>query len=544
MSKDDFHKKSNLENAKPEAIGPSISPQEITRHQALEIAIRYHQAGNLAQAKDLYEKILQAEPQQPIALHLLGVLAHQKGRQDIALKLITKAIEIKPDYDEAHNNLGTVLKSLGRLQDAVTHYQLSIKLKPEAADPYYNVATAYEKLDLEDEAIAYYLRSIELNPRFAAAHFNLGNVYRRLGKFDDAVAHFRNAISIIPDYAEAYRVIARIKEHSAYDDDIKAMESLISQPTVSEQKKMHLAFGLGKAFEDLGNNQRTFEFIERGNVIKRQSFDLKIKNWDRYIERQMAVFTPALFERHRDAGCSDHTAVFILGMPRSGTSLVEQILASHADVHAAGEVRTLGDIIEAAFDIATFPENVLQAKSESFKQPGERYIELMRQHATRATRITNKTPDNFKIIGMIKLILPNAKIVHCQRNPMDNCWSLYKNYFSRNDQKYSYDQVELGLYYKGYLKLMKHWHRVLPGFIYDIQYEKIIAEQEPQTRALLEFCGLDWDDACLKFYQTERVVKTASAAQVRRPVYKSSVESWKRYEKQLSPLYRCLFESD
>jgi len=508
--------------------------------QALQVAIQLHQQGNLTKAKELYQQILQIDREQPIALHLLGVVAFQAGRYDIAEELISRAINIKSNFDEAHNNLANVMKSVGRMQEAVNHYKKAINIKPGVADCHYNLATAYESLNQFENAVEHFLRAIELNPANSVACFSLANTFRREGQLDNSIKFYRKVISINPEYAEAYRQIASISKFSTHDDDIKIMQQLIVKPSLTDSQKMHLGFGLGKAFEDIKDYQQSFQYIEKANLIKRKEFVFDIANWDRYIEKQMNVFNAEFFEKYSTSGCLDDAPIFILGMPRSGTSLVEQILASHSQVFAAGEVQVLGSAVYSVFDVASFPENILQAEDQAFKELGEKYLKVMRNTAGLASFFSDKMPDNFKMIGMIKLMLPNAKIIHCQRNPVDNCLSIFKNYFSSNDLIYAYDQQELAKYYNGYAKLMKHWHRVLPGFIYDIHYEELVDEQQQQTRALLKFCGLEWQDTCLEFYQTKRAVKTASAAQVRQPVYRDSVQLWKHYEKQLQPLLQSL----
>ncbi len=229
-------------------------------------------------------------------------------------------------------------------------------------------------------------------------------------------------------------------------------------------------------------------------------------------------------------------------MPRSGTTLVEQILASHPDVYGGGELGDLKRIITSYFgmeDDTGFADKIRQTESEYFIGAGDEYVTSVRNHFNTDKFITDKMPGNFKFIGMIRLMLPNAKVIHCRRDPLDTCLSIFKNYFSKSHY-YAYDLTELGKYYNLYRDLMKHWHSVLPDFIYDIQYEDVVADQEKQSRALLEHCGLEWDDACLEFHRTDRPVMTASASQVRRPIYKDSVQSWKRYENWLAPLLDVL----
>ncbi len=479
--------------------------QNLTVQQALDIAMQHHNAGELNKAELIYQQLLQNNPNNPDALHLLGVIGFQVGQFEEAEKLITRGIAIKPDMDEAHNNLANVLEGLGRLEEAISHFQTSIKIKPGVA----------------------------------RIHLNLGNAHKGLGQLDKALLHYHKTISIDSQFAEAHRQIAGIKKHTNYDDDIKNMETIFTKQGTTDYQKMHLAFGLGKAFEDIKQYEKSFKFIEKGNDIKRNKLNTPVVNWDEQILRVKNTFSKALFKKFDGVGSQDKTPIFILGMPRSGTSLVEQILASHPVVHGAGEVQTLNKSISKFFNMANLLEVIPQASASAFEQLGNEYVKSIRTHSEKAGFITDKMPGNFKFIGMIKLILPNAKIIHCHRNPMDNCLSLYKNLFSKGHE-FAYNQVELGEYYNCYKHLMNHWQKVLPDFIYNIQYEDVVADQELQTRKLLQHCELEWDEACLKFHQTKRAVKTVSAVQVRKPIYTDSVQSWKRYEKQLAPLLKTL----
>lgn len=476
----------------------------------LKAAMEFHNHGDLANAQLNYQHVLQIDKNNPVAMHLLGAVAMQVGRPDIAEPLIRKAITLAPDLDEAHNNLATLLEGLGRFEESIKHYQ----------------------------------RALEIKPGVAMVHFNLASILRRIGRRTDAILHYKKTIEITPSYAAAYRQLISVKKYSEYDKNMQVMEVLIGKTDTSDNDKIHFAFGLGKAYEDLQEYEKSFEFIQQGNLLKHQSVNFDICNWDKQVADLKMVMNKHFFEKHDKVGSDDNTPIFILGMPRSGTSLVEQILASHPDVFGAGEVHTLNQVIGSYFNMNELLQTIDETESGVFAKLGELYVSAMRNNAMQqsvsGTRfITDKMPGNFKMIGLIKLLLPNAKIIHCRRNPMDNCFSLFKNYFSKG-HVYAYDQVELGGYYNRYLKLMRHWHEVLPGFIFDINYEAVVADQEGQTRKLLEYCDLKWDPACLKFYQTKRAVKTISATQVRRPIYKDSVHLWKKYQKQLASLAKSL----
>ena len=596
------------------------------------------------EAERLYQRILHADPNQPVALNLLGVLAHQTGRSDAAADLIAKALAINPDYAEAHNNLGNVLRNqgnpyeavasyrralalapdnakahynlgnalrdmgrleeavasfhqarllkpgnaelhnnlgnalneLGKLDEAADHYRQAIAIAPKYAKAHYNLGVVLRDMGKQNKAVASYRRALAIAPDYAEAHGNLGNALRDLGMLDDAVASYRRALAIAPDLAEAhsnlgdvlqnlgkseeavasyhkalaiapdnaetYRHLAHAKKFTRLDDDIKAMEAAYAAPGLNDEQKMHLAFGLGKSFEDLRQYDKAFGYFRTGNAIKRGAFEFSIERVEENFEKVKNIFTEARFSGHQ-GGSSDETPIFILGMPRSGTTLVEQILASHPRVHGSGELSFLSRAIVSSFgqiDDSGFAESLDQASIGAFSSAGVDYIGMIRKQAEPLEFITDKMPLNFRFIGMIRLMLPQAKIIHCRRDPLDTCLSIFKNYFSGDGNYYAYDLGELGRYYTLYRDLMRHWHGVLPGFIHDIHYEDLVADQEQQSRALLAYCGLEWDDACLAFHRTERPIQTASAAQVRRPIYKDSVRSWKRYEEWLAPLVDAL----
>ena len=509
----------------------------------LELAMEHHVAGRLTQAENIYQQVLQSNPDQPVALHLLGLIAHQTGKNDIAVELISKAIIIQPNYAEAHYNLGNALSDLGRPDEAVNHFRAALTTNPDFTDAHNNLGLVLQDLGQLDEAITCYQNALALKPDYAMAHRNLGLALQELGRLDEACASFRTAVSVQPDYGEAHRNLSVSKKFTSHDDDIKAMEKAYASPRLADEQKIHLSFALGKSFEDLKKFKESFQFYLTGNTMKRVTYDFSITSAKKYFSALKSVFTRELFAAHQKCGLPDRTPVFILGMPRSGTTLVEQIIASHPNVFGAGELNTLGQIITAhfgPFDEARFGDNINNADDKQFAIAAGDYIKSIRQHSESADIITDKMPHNFLMIGIIKLILPNAKIIHCCRDPRDTCLSVFKNYFAGDGHHFAYRLDELAEYYNLYDDLMTHWRNVVPGFIYDIEYEKLIGEQEPQTRALLAHCRLDWDGACLDFHKSDRSVQTASSVQVRKRIYKGSVQSWKPFEKDLEPLLDIL----
>jgi tetratricopeptide (TPR) repeat protein len=532
------------------------------------------------EAAESFNRALEIVPGYAEALHNLGYVHKSQKKFDEAEKSIRLAIKIKQDNAEMHNSLGIVLHSQGKLAEAVSSYEQAVKLKPDYAESYYNLGRVFREQGLLDEAISFFKRAItvnpdfvlaynnlgnilheqnkpdealeflnralEIKPDFVEAHNNLGNVLKAQGNIAEAVASYNRALEIQPDFVDAYRQLAHARKYTEYNDEIRAMETLLQDDSMNDLQKMHLNFGLGKAYEDLGEYEKAFSCIQVANRLKRDTFEYAMSEDRVFINNIKKTFDEKFILEHTGAGCNSGTPIFIVGMPRSGTSLVEQILSSHPLVHGAGELGYMRSMLLKYCSKKVEPEIpdcIKKFGKNDFKKFGSAYVDKIRLHSQDAKYITDKMPHNFLNIGLIKLVLPNAKIIHCQRNPMDTCFSNFKNFFT-GTHKYAYDLQELGEYYKLYDQLMEYWHKILPGFIYDIQYEELVADQENQTRRLLEYCGLDWDDRCLSFHKSNRTVRTASSTQVRQPIYNDSVQLWKQYEKQLEPLLQALDYSE
>lgn len=506
-------------------------------------AVSQHQAGQLQQAEKLYIRILKAVPDNTEVLNNLGIAQQGQGKLDEALASFNRAQRINPNDVETYNNIGNVLQAKDKPDEAIDNYNRVLKIKPEHDKAYNNLGLAFQEQGKPDEAIASFNRAIEINPVFADAYNNLGNVLRESGRLDEAIDNYRQAIKINPYFANAYTNMAHIKKHTDYNDkDIRAMEALLKFPELPDMQRMHLCFGLGKAFEDLHEYEKSFGFIKDGNKLKRNTYNYHISDDEKYFDRIIKTFDEKIFQKYPDSGCDDDTPIFIVGMPRSGTSLIEQILASHHSIYGAGELRYLQRIISGAdhdAEFGEFPDYISNLNRDDFIRFGQDFINHIRKHSISMKHLTDKMPHNFLHIGLIKLILPNAKIIHCRRDPMDTCYSCYKTHFT-GTLKFAYDLTELGKYYNLYNNLMTHWHKVLPGFFLDVQYEDLIADQQSQTKRILQFLDLPWDNACLSFHKTKRPVRTASSVQVRNPIYSSSIKLWRRYEKQLEPLLEML----
>jgi len=536
--------------------------------------------GRLKEAANSFRKALKLLPDHPILLNNVGNVLQLQGENDKALSWFDKAISQDPDNADAYGNSGNALRALRRYKEAVTAYKRALEINPEIADAHYNLGLVLVELqELNDaincfnqalqispedknaylglgsvrseqgnldQAVSAFQKAIEIDPLCAKAYKELGKAYADHGEIDMALSADRKALSINPEYAKAYLSLSQNKKFMEHDDDLRAMESLLSKKGISDEDSIQLGFALGKAYEDLGNYDKSIAFVIKATELKRKSYDYSISEAREKFARIKAVFSPDFFSNYVDSGDPDRTPIFILGMPRSGTSLVEQILASHPDVYGAGELKDLGKVLASVKtpgkekQSRMIPQELLELDTQAFADLGRQYIARIRKHSGNAKFITDKMPHNFLHIGFIRTILPNARIIHCTRDPMDNCLSIFKNYL-KNGIGYADNMSELGQYYRMYLELMDYWRETLPGFVYDQSYEDLVRSQQEQVIRLLQHCGLDWDDACVDFHKTRRKIATTSNAQVRRPIYSDSVQLWKRYEKQLEPLRVAIY---
>ena len=425
---------------------------------------------------------------------------------------------------------------LGRLDDAVKCYRQAIALQPGIAVAHYNLGIALNELGRPDEAVASYESALAIRPEFAEAHHNLANALSELGKRDEAIAHYSRAVAIRPEYAEAYRNLTRV---NPAEEHLASVQALLGDSSLSDTDATHLHFALGNIYNSMKRFDQAFEHFSIGNNLKRKTFEYDPQNFSDYVDELIRTYSKQHFASVAKAGSGSTLPVFVVGMPRSGTSLVEQVIASHPNVFGAGELIAMAQIEQEiqrqGGESALYPGCILECDNNLLRQHANQYLEKLKIHSPAADRVTDKMPDNFMRIGLIKTLFPHARIVHCMRNPLDTCISNYFNYFATGNQ-YSFDLRELGQYYLDYERLMEHWYSMFSSDIFNVQYESMVADQETTSRALINYIGLDWDDACLTFYTNMRAVNTFSSLQVRQPIYADAMGRWRHFEKHLAPI--------
>ncbi|HTB17304.1 MAG TPA: tetratricopeptide repeat protein [Bryobacteraceae bacterium] len=510
----------------------ALSPEWAEVHSNLGNVLQTQ--GKFEEAAACQQRALSLKPDCAEAWSNLGIVRQAQGQLKDAVACYESALALKPDYADAHNNLGNALTTLDKLDDAVAHYERALMLKPDWAYAHNNLGNVLAIQNSIEDAQAHYERAIFLKPDYANAHNNLGNILKELGRFEAAMAHYGRAIAIQPDYAEAHLNRTEIKSFEPGDADLAALEALAGTNELSAHKALHIHFALGKALDDVGDYPRAWEHLLAGNALKRRQIHYDEKAVFQLSRRIFSVFDRSLFQQFEGQGDHSSAPVFVVGMPRSGSTLIEQILSSHPQIHGAGELTALEKMQLA------YPEQIPQLDGAGLRRLGQWYLACLPQVNSGKVRIVDKLLGNVWRIGLIRLMLPNARIIHITRSPMDTCVSCYSKLFTFG-LYFSYDLAELGRHYRVYSELMGHWRSVLPaGAMLDVAYEDVVDDLEGQARRLIDYCGLPWDDRCIGFHQSSRPVRTASAVQVRRPLYRSSVQRWRRYENGLGPLLDAL----
>lgn len=495
--------------------------------------------GDIAAARDTFVKATELDPGLAAAHVGLG-LALEAENRDAAAGSFLRALELEPDSGRAHHALGRLLWRAKRPWVAEPHLRRVTELRPEDASAWNDLGAVLMDLDRLDDAVSALRRATALDPALAEAATNLGACLQFKGRFEESRRWLRRALDLDPDETRAFYYLVMARQIGE-QEDISRFEALAESEALPDERLSMLLFGLGQMSESRGDYDRAFADFRAANAIRDREFGagMEARRTEQFesIER---VFDADFFSRHAGFGSESELPVFIVGMPRSGTSLVEQILASHPDVHGAGELSDIGRLTTKASEAAQEPYPVAAAKldRESVAALADDYLGVLRGLASDAARVTDKHPLNFFQLGFIRLLFPRARILHCTRDAMDVCTSCYTNSFYTMD--FSYDLGRLGRFYRRYERLMAHWRAVLPAGFLDIDYAELVTDTEAVSRRMIAHLGLDWSDRCLEFHRTERDIHTVSVWQARQPIYRSSLHRWRRYEKHLGPLRAAL----
>ena len=501
--------------------------------------------GEIVPAEQLIRRFLLRHGDHVEAMRLLAKIGMKLDVYDDPELLLEHALRLEPDYHAMRYDYVLVLLARHKHVQALEQIERLLELEPRNRAYRITHATVWVGVGKHEEAIAEYGEVLKETPRAADVHLSVAHALKTLGRQPEAVASYRTAFEIRPGFGDAYWSLANLKTYRFSVEDIAQMREQERAPNIGIEDRYHLCFALGKALEDRGDYADSFAHYRRGNALKKADLRFKIEPIERNARLQAAVCTREFFEARRGCGWESADPIFIVGLPRSGSTLLEQILASHSQVEGTAELPNILRFV-AEFQgrdpdtrAPRYPAILEQLDAADFRKLGEKYLADTRVYRSGKPRFVDKMPNNFRHLGLIHLILPNARIIDARREPMACCFSNFKQLFA-SGQEFTYDIEDIARYYRSYAQLMRHWDEALPGKILRIQYEDVVEDLEGNVRRILDFCGLPFEPACLEFHKTERSVRTASSEQVRRPIFKDGVDQWRHFEPWLGALRSAL----
>jgi tetratricopeptide (TPR) repeat protein len=509
----------------------------------IRILLNLFNAGKFETVISKSKTLIRKFPEYVILYNILGSAYQNSGDLNLAEDIFIKGHKLDSNNIAVMNNLGNVYKNNGKLKLSEELFQKIIEKDSNYINAYINLGNLKRDNNDFESAINLYSKALKINNNNPVTLYSLALAHQGLGNFNEAIDFAKKALLIDKTFTQADMLISQSTKYTADNNHYKEMTLKVKNLELSDVQKINLFFAIAKANEDMGQFEKSFNNLHQGNYIKRKSLKFNIDEEIKFFKQLKNCFDSIKSDKPQKVSVHKKKIIFILGMPRSGTSLIEQIITSHSNVFGAGELSELSKIFENNFiinkDISSEKLDLLVNDENFVTQLSNQYHNHLKRFATEKDFITDKAPLNFRWIGLIKILFPTAKIIHCSRNPKDNCLSLYKNYFEAG-LNFSYDQTELGTYYKLYLDLMNFWKNYAPGLIYDAQYEKIINNSEEEIKEIIKFCELPWEDNCLSFYKNKTPIKTMSTAQARKPIYKSSINSFDKFAPFLKELNKII----
>lgn len=488
---------------------------------------------------DVAERILKPhlieDPFDVRAIRMLAELAARIGRLKDSETLLRRALEIDPGFTAARTNLALVLGRLGRPAEAMELIDEIIAAQPDATGLFNLRAATLGRLGEFEQGVALYEQAIANRPNQPKVWMSYAHMLKTLGRQSEAVAAYRRAITLKPTLGEAWWSLANLKTVRFEPSDVEAMERALASPGLADDDLFHLDFALGKALHDAGEVDRAFVHYAAGNSRRRKYHPFRVSDVQALVDRSVEIFSRQFLSV--GGGCAARDPIFVVGMPRSGSTLVEQILSSHSKIEGTGE---LGDFPQLARGGRHYPGDIPALSPAQRSEIGDAYLKRTAIHRrTDRPLFIDKLPNNWMFVPFIHLVFPNAKIIDTRRHPLGCCFSNFRQHFARG-QDFTYDLSDLGHYYADYVRLMAHVDAVLPGRVHRVIYERMVNDTEGEVRALLDYCGVEFEAACLEFHKTERAVRTASSEQVRQPIYRDATDEWRAYESHLGPLIDAL----
>ncbi len=498
------------------------------------------QDNRLHDAEPLLRAHLKDDPFDVAAIRMMAELAARIGRLKDSEALLRRAVDLSPGFHAARSNLATVLYKQNRPEEAVAELDALQAIDPDNAANTNLKAAALGRIGAYEEAILLYAKVLEQRSDIPKVWMSYGHLLKTVGRQADCIAAYRRALTIAPWLGEVWWSLANLKTVSFTDEDMMAMADALAQEGLAEEDRFHLHFALGKAFEDRDAFDTAFEHYARGNALRRDALGYDADETSAHVAKVKTLYAAAFFAARAGQGCPAPDPIFILGLPRAGSTLIEQILSSHSQIEGTMELPDIPAIAAQLGDIHQWPDAVRALSPDDLMAMGATYIERTRiQRKTDKPYFIDKLPNNWAHIGLIQLILPNAKIIDARRHPLGSCFSNFKQHFARG-QAFAYGLDDIGRYYADYVDTMRHFDAVTPGRIHHVIYERMVADTENEVRALLGHLGVAFEDACLRFWENDRAVRTASSEQVRRPIFQDGTEQWKHFDQYLAPLKTAL----